>query len=34
MLSVGPNHLLVRDANAIPILLGPGKDRWRKGARM
>jgi hypothetical protein len=28
----GPDHLIIRDAAAIPVLLG-GKNMWHKGAR-
>jgi hypothetical protein len=29
----GPNHLIVRDASAVPIVLG-GQNRWLKNGRM
>lgn len=29
----GPDHLMVRNAKAIPIVYGPGANRWHRGGR-
>jgi hypothetical protein len=32
IIRTGPNHVIIRDARAVPVLLG-GRDRWLKHAR-